>query len=112
VIAYRLLPPAEEEMIEAALFFETANPGLGDDFLDDIQHAIDTAREHPHLGVGVAHGIRRMLVRRFPFSVIYAVEPDQVVWWRCTSTAAAGILEGSHVTANNTLASIRGPSPK
>jgi plasmid stabilization system protein ParE len=79
VIAYRLLPPAEEEMIEAALFYETASPGLGDDFLDDIQHAIDTARKHPELGAGVAHGFRRMLIRRFPFTVIYAVESEQVV---------------------------------
>jgi toxin ParE1/3/4 len=79
VIAYRLLPPAEEEMIEAALFYETASSGLGGDFLDDIQHAIDMAREHPDLGLGVAHGFRRMLVRRFPFTVIYAVESDQIV---------------------------------
>jgi hypothetical protein len=47
VIGYRLLPPAEEEMTEAALFYEAANAGLGDDFLDDIQHAIDTIRERP-----------------------------------------------------------------
>ena len=76
---YRLLPPAEEEMTEAALFYEAANAGLGDDFLDDIQHAIDTIREHPELGPAVASGFRRMLVRRFPFSIIYAVEPGQVV---------------------------------
>jgi toxin ParE1/3/4 len=79
VIAYRLLPPAEEEMIEAALFYEAASVGLGEDFLDDIQHAIDTAREHPELGVEVAPGLRRILVRRFPFTVIYAAEPERVL---------------------------------
>ena len=66
-------------MIEAALFYETANAGLGDDFLDDVQHAINTIREHSELGAKVAFGLRRMLVRRFPFSVIYAVEPELVV---------------------------------
>jgi plasmid stabilization system protein ParE len=75
VIAYRLLPPAEEEMI----FYEAASVGLGEDFLDDIQHAIDTAREHPELGVEVAPGLRRILVRRFPFTVIYAAEPERVL---------------------------------
>jgi len=71
VIGYRLLPPAEEEMTEASLFYEAARSGLGDLFLDDMQRAIDTIRERPHLGIAVAHGFRRALVRRFPFSLIY-----------------------------------------
>jgi len=79
VIAYRLLPPAEEEMIEAAFFYDEASAGLGDDFLDDIQHAIDGVREHPELGVIVSGELRRVLIRRFPFSVIYAVESEQIV---------------------------------
>jgi len=66
-------------MIEAALFYEAASPGLGDDFLNDIQHAIDAAREHPDLGAGVEYGFRRMLIRRFPFTIIYAVESEQIV---------------------------------
>ena len=66
-------------MIEAALFYEEESAGLGEDFLDDIQHAIDAVREHPELGVAVDHELRRVLIRRFPFSVIYAVEPEQVV---------------------------------
>lgn len=42
MIPYRLLPPAEEEMTEAALFYERAAAGLGDDFLDDVQFAVDS----------------------------------------------------------------------
>ena len=66
-------------MIEAALFYEAAAGGLGDDFLDDVQHAIDSVREHPDLGAPVDYGFRRVLVRRFPFSIIYATEPTQIV---------------------------------
>jgi hypothetical protein len=33
MIGYRFLPPAEDEMIEAAVFYETASNGLGNDFL-------------------------------------------------------------------------------
>ena len=68
MIGYRFLPPAEEEMTEAAIFYETANAGLGHDFLDDIQHAVNTARERPELGAKVGAEFRRMLVRRFPVS--------------------------------------------
>ena len=35
--AYRFLSPAEEEMTEAALFYESRSGGLGSDFLDDVQ---------------------------------------------------------------------------
>ena len=50
MIGYRLLPPAEEEMTEAALFYDQARTGFGDIFIDDIQHAIDTVRERPRSG--------------------------------------------------------------
>ena len=66
-------------MTDAALFYESAAPSLGHDFLDDLQHAIDTVRERPELGTPVAHGFRRILVRRFPYSLIYAVEAGHVV---------------------------------
>ena len=66
-------------MTEAALFYETAHASLGDDFIDDIRYAIDTIRERPKLGVEVAYGFRRVLVRRFPFSIIYFSEPGQIV---------------------------------
>jgi plasmid stabilization system protein ParE len=79
VIPYRLLPPAEEEMTEAALFYERAAARLGDDFLDDVQFAIDSVRERPELGATVPFGFRRVLLRRFPFSIIYAVESSLIL---------------------------------
>lgn len=66
-------------MIEAALNYEEAHDQLGRDFLDDIQYAIDTVREHPKLGAEVAYGFRRALLRRFPFSVIYFLEGEDIV---------------------------------
>jgi toxin ParE1/3/4 len=66
-------------MTEAALFYESARRGLGALYLDDVKHALDIVRERPYLGVAVAHGFRRALLRRFPFSLIYAVESNEVV---------------------------------
>ncbi len=36
MIGYRFLPPADEEMIGASLFYEAASAGLGRDFLNDV----------------------------------------------------------------------------
>ena len=79
MIGYRFLSPAEEEMTEASVFYDAASSGLGGDFLDDVQQAIDRARKYPHVGELVAGDLRRQLLHRFPFSVIYSIEPDVIL---------------------------------
>lgn len=49
MIGYRFLSPAEKELSEAALFYDAACAGLGNDFLDDVQQAIDKLRQYPEL---------------------------------------------------------------
>ena len=79
MIGYRFLLPAEEEMTEASVFYEAAAPSLGAEFLDDIQRGIDVLRTNPAIGQSVGSGLRRMVLHRFPFSLIYVVEVDAVV---------------------------------
>ncbi len=79
MIGYRFLPPADEEMIGASLFYEAASTGLGSDFLNDVQRVVDNLREHPYLGHGIDRNLRRMLLPRFPFSLIYSVEADAIL---------------------------------
>lgn len=59
MIAYRFLPPAEEEMTEASLFYEAELSGLGLEFLDDVQRVVDALRELPKFGQAVGRGLRR-----------------------------------------------------
>ena len=66
-------------MTEASQSYENASAGLGNYFLDDVKRAIDSLREHPYLGHGVGRNLRSMLLHRFPFSLIYSVEPDEIL---------------------------------
>jgi len=79
MIGYRFLPPAEEEMTAASVFYEAASPNLGVDFLDDVQRGVGLLRDHPRIGQSVGSGLRRMLLHHFPFSLIYAVEADAIL---------------------------------
>jgi plasmid stabilization system protein ParE len=79
MIGYRFLLPAEEEMTEASVFYEAATSGLGAGFLDEVGRLINILREQPELGQSVGRGLRRALLHRFPFSLIYSVEVDTVV---------------------------------
>jgi hypothetical protein len=73
----RFLSPAEDEMTE--LFYESRSDGLGNDFLDDVQRAIDRSSEYPYSGEPVDSNFRRTLLHRFPFSLIYALERESLV---------------------------------
>ena len=79
MIRYRFLSVAEEEMSEAAVFYETRTPGLGEDFLDDVQQVIARLRVHPETGVKVADGLRSTLLRRFPFNLIYSLDRGELL---------------------------------
>jgi len=79
MIGYRFLLPAEEEMTEASVFYEAATSGLGAGFLDEVQRVVNILREHPDLGQAVGRGLRRALLHRFPFSIIYSVEVDAIL---------------------------------
>ena len=79
MIGYRFLLPAEEEMTEASLFYEAASTGLGSGFLDDVSRVIERLRQHPYLGQTVAPNLRKSHLLRFPFSLIYSVEADEIL---------------------------------
>src|SRR2546426_12223525 len=71
-------PLAEQELIEAANYYDTASPGLGTAFLDAVERAVNQIREHPETAPLVNRLVRRKLVRRFPYSVMYAIHADSI----------------------------------
>jgi len=79
MIGYRFLLPAEEEMTDASVFYEAATSGLGAGFLDEIQRVVNILCDHPELGQPVGRGLRRALLNRFPFALIYSAEVDEVL---------------------------------
>ena len=79
MIAHRYLPLAREELNEAAAFYEAAVPGLGEAFLDDVERAIQAVLESPRIGASVGRRFRKTILRRFPFSIVYADRDEEIV---------------------------------
>lgn len=75
----RLLLPAEEEMLEAAFFYERQSQGLGQDFLRKVQNAIDEITLHPTRWPKIRGDIRRRVVHRFPYGILYEDQPEEIV---------------------------------
>jgi plasmid stabilization system protein ParE len=73
------LTPAEEEMLEASAYYEGQARGLGRDFLAEFQRTVNSIVENPRVGRVLRLSIRRRLMRRFPFGILYRVDPNEIV---------------------------------
>jgi plasmid stabilization system protein ParE len=73
------LPLAEQEMNEAAIFYEIHSRGLGRAFLSAIKRETDDITHNPRAYPVQRNGIRRKLTRRFPYAILYSEEEEQVV---------------------------------
>ncbi len=73
---YRVLSPALVELGDAAEFYEGRVAGLGADFLDEVDAAIERICRFPEAWGRLGEDYRRCSLRRFPFFIIYMIEPD------------------------------------
>lgn len=79
MIVHRYLPLAREELNEAASFYEAKVTGLGVAFLDDVDRSIEMLCESPRIGAAAGRTFRKLLLRRFPYSIIYALRDEEVI---------------------------------
>ncbi len=72
-------PEARAELVEAWAWYEEQRPGLGDDLVACVEAAISKAARQPEAYAHVYEGVRRVLVRRFPYGVFYVVEDGELL---------------------------------
>jgi toxin ParE1/3/4 len=78
-VNYWLHPEAREDLREAAEFYrDNAGAALSQSVLAEFEHSVNLLLEHPRLGSKWRYGKRRLVMRLFPFSVIYTVVDDQL----------------------------------
>jgi toxin ParE1/3/4 len=70
---------AKDDLRIAFQWYEAQRRGLGLEFLDCIEAAIETIQQMPKLYAEHHAHFRRALVRRFPFSIFYTIEEKEIV---------------------------------
>ena len=75
---YSFHPEAEAEFIAGVSYYESCDPGLGLDFSREVYATIQNALDHPAVWPVIEDEVRRCLVRRFPYGVLYSVEPNGI----------------------------------
>ena len=78
---YRLVAEPRVDLDIGAVFawYENEQAGLGLDFLNELRATYDRIADGPFKYQDLRSGIRRALVRRFPYVVYFAVEADVAV---------------------------------
>ena len=69
---------ARRELSDAALFYDLESPGLGTAFLDEVEHCARAILEFPEAGHLIIGTVRRRLIRRFPYALLYSIKADKI----------------------------------
>jgi toxin ParE1/3/4 len=80
----RVLEQAAEEAIESAAWYEQERPGLGTEFERAINAAIDLLEDDivpltNMPGAAGARGIKRLVLRRFPYDIVVREFSDEII---------------------------------
>lgn len=77
--AIRFHGAARRELRKAADRYDERLPGLGDEFAAAIEHSVNLIATHPQLGSPYMLSTRRVQIRRFPYSLVYAEREDSLI---------------------------------
>lgn len=69
---------AESELNDSADFYDIACVNLGSAFIDEVQRTIKNISEFPDAAPVIRGQIRKKLIAKFPYSVIYSVHLDEI----------------------------------
>ena len=80
----RIHAAAAEEAAEAAAWYENERPGLGADFEHAIDAALDLLEQDivpltSAPGVAGTRGVKRLLLRRFPYAVVVCERGSEII---------------------------------
>ena len=78
-MTYRFLSPAQQDVAGAMRHYEEAVPGLGLEFLEELERTVQRILHQPEAWKRLAEHQRRCRMRRFPYGVIYSIEHDALV---------------------------------
>ncbi len=75
----RFLKPAQSEVDDAFLWYDSQTHGLGTQFLDDLDRAVRRIVAFPLAHTEIEDGLRRCLLSKFPYGIIYGFDSEIVI---------------------------------
>jgi plasmid stabilization system protein ParE len=70
---------ADRELNDAADYYDSESPGLGTLFLDQVDVGYQRILENPRVAAEIDSAIRRLVLAKFPFNLIYEIDGDVIL---------------------------------
>lgn len=70
---------AQAEFLEAISWYNQRRSGLGEEFVHEIESAINRAAQSPTLYPLASGDVQRTVARRFPYSIFFRVRGETLV---------------------------------
>jgi len=75
----RFLSLAQGELDDAVTWYNEQAAGMGREFLDELDRSVRRAVTYPLSCPEIDPGLRRCLLARFPYGLIYGIDGDTIV---------------------------------
>lgn len=75
-----------EQLAQAQAWYESQRGGLGAEFARSVEAAVARVTRQPLAAPVVYETVRRVVLKRFPYSLFYLVEPQRLVVLSCLHT--------------------------
>jgi len=71
---------ADAEIVDASMwYFDEGGEAVALGFVAEVERVAVLTAENPRLWPQIEPGVRRVVLRGFPFSLLYTTEPEQVL---------------------------------
>ncbi len=80
MVVLRFHPDVSCEVKDSYTWYQQQVEGLGDDFINELEAAYQAIMELPRTWPRFQTYFRRFLLSRFPFSVIYRIHDDNLIY--------------------------------
>ena len=76
-------PEARRDLQSAVSWYEDAVRGLGSEFVRAVDAASAEILRFPEAASPVHHDVRKRVLRRFPYSLLYKIEAESIIVLAC-----------------------------
>lgn len=74
-----LIPPADQELIEAIDYYNDQLVGLGDQFYTSFLNTVSYITKAPEAWKKVGSNTRRINIKRFPYLILYVLDEQDIL---------------------------------